>query len=92
MKQALSSVALQEIIPAILLSNELHVSAPATKRWRTVPKYTSCFDFIHTLVSSVSEGNVLNVFSTARETEETRSVVGLFLELRYGRLSYMCST
>lgn len=89
MKQALSSVALQEIIPAILLSSELHVSAPATKRWRTVPKYTSCFDFIHTLVSSVSEGNV---FSTARETEETRSVVGLFLELRYGRLSYMCST
>lgn len=91
MKQALSSVALQERIPAILLSSELHVSAPATKRWRTVPKYTSCFDFIHTLVSSVSEGNVLN-FSTARETEETRSVVGLFLELRYGRLSYMCST
>ena len=59
MKQALSSVALQEIIPAILPSSELHVSALATKR-RRVPKYTCCFDFIHTLVSSVSEGNVLS--------------------------------
>lgn len=29
MKQALSSVALQEIIPAVLPSSELHVSAPA---------------------------------------------------------------
>lgn len=58
MKQALSSVALQEIIPAILPSSELHMSAPATERWGRVPKYTCCFDFIHRLVSSVSEGKV----------------------------------
>lgn len=48
MKEALSSVALQEIIPAVLPSSELHVSASATKRWRTVPKYTcSSTSFIH---------------------------------------------
>lgn len=47
MKEALSSVALQEIIPAVLPSSELHVSAPATKRWRTVPKLVASTSFIH---------------------------------------------